>query len=288
MKKFLLSIVILTTAIFCTGCVQFSYDIEVNKKDKIDLTKTRSFKYRPLQSKEFKESVTKDFENIKENYKKRGFELVTDFQDNGLTTLKLKKQNLSGVEASKLLSKEFDIDNDNCLIINRNLIKKYYKMHLVYKQDNEMKLLNYDANKFKAESNTFKTYNNVLRRIAISISETRDNMGRAYITTVYADGNNTASKDKSIMNEQLKPLDFQSTLTIRIPVKAKSTNATKIIDNKTYQWDLTENNGNVDILLEYERWDFSNLITLISLIIIVGAAIYLSKKLNSENPVKGL
>lgn len=288
MKKFLLSIIIFTTAIFCTGCVQLSYDIEVNKKDKISITKARSFKYRPLQSKEFKESVIKDFDNIKTNYKKRGFELETDFLDNGLATLKLKKQNLSGVEASKLLSKEFNIDNDNCLIIKRSLIKKDYKMHLIYKQDNEMRLLNYDANKFKAESNTFKTYNDVLKSIAISISETRDNMGRTYITTVYADGNNTASKDKSILKEELKPLDFQSTLTIKIPVKAKSTNATKIIDNKTYQWDLTENDGNVDILLEYERWDFSNLITLISLIIIVGAAIYLNKKLNSENPVKGL
>ena len=135
-------------------------------------------------------------------------------------SLKLKKQNLSGVEASKLLSKEFNIDNDNCLIIKRSLIKKDYKMHLIYKQDNEMRLLNYDANKFKAESNTFKTYNDVLKSIAISISETQDNMGRTYITTVYADGNNTASKDKSILKEQLKPLDFQSTLTIKIPVKA--------------------------------------------------------------------
>ena len=108
MKKFLLSIIIFTTAIFCTGCVQLSYDIEVNKKDKISITKARSFKYRPLQSKVFKESVIKDFDNIKTNYKKRGFELETDFLDNGLATLKLKKQNLSGVEASKLLSKEFN------------------------------------------------------------------------------------------------------------------------------------------------------------------------------------
>ena len=272
--------------LFCTGCVQESYNIEINNKDQISLSETRSIQYKPLESSNFREAIENDFQKYIQKYKTYGYDINTEFKENGFSTVTLKKDNISSIEASKILPKGFEIKDENWFKIKHTLIKDYYKIHLTYNLKNAINVANFDFENFKKSSNAFNQYKEALAQVVVSKTIT-SNVNGAYILTEYANGNRIMepyNEKEALIN----PLTPKAEITIKIPVKASTTNATKIINNTTYQWIATEEQPSIDILLNYSRWDFSNLAIVISLIIVVSSALMVAKRARSGGPVKGL
>lgn len=286
MKKILLMTIVCFVTLFCTGCVQESYNIEINNKDQISLSETRSIQYKPLESSNFREAIENDFKKYIQKYKTYGYDINTEFKENGFSTVTLKKDNISSIEASKILPKGFEIKDENWFNIKHTLIKDYYKIHLTYNLKNAINVANFDFENFKKSSNAFNQYKEALAQVVVSKTIT-SNVNGAYILTEYANGNRIMepyNEKEALIN----PLTPKAEITIKIPVKASTTNATKIINNTTYQWIATEEQPSIDILLNYSRWDFSNLAIVISLIIVVSSALMVAKRARSGGPVKGL
>lgn len=286
MKKILLMTIVCFVTLFCTGCVQESYNIEINNKDQISLSETRSIQYKPLESSNFREAIENDFQKYIQKYKTYGYDINTEFKENGFSTVTLKKDNISSIEASKILPKGFEIKDENWFKIKHTLIKDYYKIHLTYNLKNAINVANFDFENFKKSSNAFNQYKEALAQVVVSKTIT-SNVNGAYILTEYANGNRIMepyNEKEALIN----PLTPKAEITIKIPVKASTTNATKIINNTTYQWIATEEQPSIDILLNYSRWDFSNLAIVISLIIVVSSALMVAKRARSGGPVKGL
>lgn len=286
MKKILLTTIVCFVTLFCTGCVQESYNIEINNKDQISLSETRSIQYKPLESSNFREAIENDFQKYIQKYKTYGYDINTEFKENGFSTVTLKKDNISSIEASKILPKGFEIKDENWFKIKHTLIKDYYKIHLTYNLKNAINVANFDFENFKKSSNAFNQYKEALAQVVVSKTIT-SNVNGAYILTEYANGNRIMepyNEKEALIN----PLTPKAEITIKIPVKASTTNATKIINNTTYQWIATEEQPSIDILLNYSRWDFSNLAIVISLIIVVSSALMVAKRARSGGPVKGL
>lgn len=287
MKKIFLAAIVCVTAFFCTGCVQFSYDIEVNNKDRVSLTETRTVQYRPMQAQGFRDIAKKDFQKIIDNYTKSGYNVKTEFSEDGNTTLTVKRDDLWSNDAAKIMPKGFEANPHNWLSIRRTLVKKYYKIHLTYKLADAVNAINTDGYKFKNSSEAFKIYKDALGKVVISKTKFTDKSGHTFVTTEYANGNKILSGD--IPDEELiVPSTPTAELTIKIPVKATSNNATKVINDKTYLWTFSDSEQPAEIMLEYERWDFSNLAMVIALIIAVGGALTMAKRARSGGPVKGL
>ena len=124
MKKILLMTIVCFVTLFCTGCVQESYNIEINNKDQISLSETRSIQYKPLESSNFREAIENDFQKYIQKYKTYGYDINTEFKENGFSTVTLKKDNISSIEASKILPKGFEIKDENWFKIKHTLIKR--------------------------------------------------------------------------------------------------------------------------------------------------------------------
>ncbi len=74
---------------------------------------------------------------------------------------------------------------------------------------------------------------------------------------------------------------------IKIPNKALKHNADMVINDRIYKWDLTNKEEPV-IFIEYKKLDLSILSGVISLILIVGAVLFVVYKNNHNDVVKGL
>lgn len=77
-------------------------------------------------------------------------------------------------------------------------------------------------------------------------------------------------------------------LTIKIPYKATKHNADMVFNDKVYKWDLTKKDQPVIVLLEYKKLDLSIVAGILSLILIIGGALYVAQKNNKSDVVKGL
>ncbi len=286
MKKIFLTTLVCLTAFFCTGCVQENYDIEINNKDLVSLTYTKNLQYRPMQSPKFRESIQKDLQKNIQQYEDSGFEVKTELEENGNCFITLKKANLSPIKTAKILPKGFNTNGGNWLEIKKTLIKKHYKIHLTYNLKDALNSENTELFNFKNSSEAFKLYQNALEQIVVSRTKQKDSLGFDYISTEYASGNKIMEK----YDEDAKliiPQSPKAEITIKIPTKSTSNNATNVVNNTTYQWIITEEQP-VEILLDYERWDFSPLAMVISILVVVGGALFVAKKAYSKEPVNGL
>ena len=54
MKKLFLMTLVSIVSVFCTGCVKFSYDIQIDDKDKVTISELKQVKFPPLSSETFK------------------------------------------------------------------------------------------------------------------------------------------------------------------------------------------------------------------------------------------
>ena len=276
------------TVVFCTGCVQFSYDIEIDNKDRVLVSETRSMDYSPLKSEAFRTSMLNDLKNVIINYNKEGYDVKDSADESGNGSFTLSRNILSFTAASKMLPKGFKND-DSAFVINRSLLKKHYRIHLFYNLEEAIRQSSTEANNFRALSTTFKQYKDGLGSVILSSEkETDPGTGMVFLKTKYADGNVVLRKYDPSYSQIIEEKPAGAELTIKIPVKATKNNAHKVISDKEYQWDLSGENMTVEIVLEYEKYDFSMLAMIFSLLAVVIGSIAFAQKARSGSPVQGL
>lgn len=290
MKKILLIGLICITAILNAGCVRFSYDIKIDNKDRISIVETAGVKYFPLDTEAFKESVLKDMSNIITAYKKAGCEVELSKSIDDFHTMKLTRKGLSFAEASKTLPKGFQAD-DKAFTVKRTLLKRYYRIHLVYNIQNAASEAKLKYINFKAGSKTFALYKEQLGKYPVSAALTQNSSDGEYLVTkTYADGNTIISKynpetDDKLLKEDNRPY---GDLTIKIPSKATKNNADKVISSTEYHWYFPKDGTSKEIILEYEKSDFTPLVMVISMILLFSTAFAIKRKAESGGPVQGL
>lgn len=133
MKKALLLFMICTLAYFCTGCVRYSYNYEINKKDKVNLNETEAFNVQFFQTKDpaFNEKWQTAYTQTASEYKKNGFD-VQEYNKDGYTGITVSKKNIDLMDLPQNLTKEFVKDLQQPISIEKGFIKSRYKIHFYY------------------------------------------------------------------------------------------------------------------------------------------------------------
>lgn len=269
MKKLFLIGLIATFSIICTGCVNFDYSIEINKKDQVSISQTQSVNVKLFSAlaPSFDVGLKNSIENLSEKYIKQGYQ-TKEYDDGVYRGITVLKDNLTFTRLQENLPSGFDRKRST-FTADKNFIKSYYKIHLYY-----------DINK-------------ALSCPDISVSQRKISMGKPPvilsndIETTYINGqlvNMTEIKESynSIRGEKPSVVPI-SNLTIKIPAKAKFNNADKVINEKEYQWNLVKENQQVEIILEYEVIDFSIFTISISLILLLGSLFYIVQKVQNND-----
>ena len=285
MKKVLLLGIVALTAFICTGCIKYSYNIEVSDNDKVTISKTQAMNlkffenYDPQFDEKYQESITK----TRNEYSQRGYE-VNEYKDNTYTGITLRKENIDFENTIDDIKDDFKNDA-YAFLVQRNGLNKRYKIHLVYDFNKALSNISeeHDTDDYTLLS---KDQNpGVVSRTGETDSETGD----VIETITYDDGTTVTTRKISAQEENfgkalgsaiagtpgLKPV---SELTIKIPKKATKHNATKVISDTEYYWDLSGKAQPVDITIEYEKFDYAVLGIIISVIIVIGLLVLVFNK----------
>lgn len=271
MKKVFLILLVSTITFICTGCVKFDYNIEINKDNKINISQTQGFnvKFFRAISPGFDNGFKKSVDVLTDRYDKLGYE-TSLYEDDAFSGLTIARNGLTFKQAKEFLPSGFSGD-ENSFTVSKGLVKNSYRVHLYY--DIKEALKNPDIVSAQRENPT-----------TVIMSPDRESQ---YINGQLVDM--TAIRDNYAAIEGEKPSVVPvSTLKIKIPAKAKSSNATKVINDNEYQWDLSSKDKPVEIILEYETVDFSKLGVALSLILLLGAVFYMVAKVQKGDVVKGL
>lgn len=280
--------------IFTSGCVKQKdeYAITIDKNDNVVLSETVSMDKKGIKmlSEEFgafvgsfadsTNSNPQEFENYILDMTKqiRGLEGFDsqDYSDDEYIGFKQTKNNLSISDIKQeYLMPGLTFVSNNPIAIKKGVFKDTYKIHLKYNYEKAYDEINELSERVQQEADG-QNYTPAVKAKHIFI-DNRD--GTFTIKDIYGGENGFSG---SVSNSNIPNPDI--TLTIKLPVKAIKHNATRILQDNEYQWDLFVLNSDVDINLEYTKP--SNNITEIMisismlLLLIVLVFIYIKNKDN--------
>ena len=290
MKKVFLTSLILGLTFICTGCVKFDYKIEINDKDEISISESRGAVFEEFKSPDFKNALKSDpeMEKVLEQYKYKGYK-ITDFSKDDYSALVFSKDKLRFQDVKESLPRGFS--EDSSIEKNSGLIKKTYKIHLLYNLPEAVRINTGEYATFLHTSKTLESVSDKIQEPIISIS-TREipNSKKVLVTKQYASGRaliSTLTRDEydEIMSSYLFP---EAVLTIKIPGKVTKNNADNVVNDHEYQWYLTKDEQPIEIILDYEINDFSKVAAIFSILVILGAVFALVQRVQKSDVVKGL
>jgi len=315
MKKILLVCTICLIAVVCTGCVKISYNIEINSNNEISIAETQALNLEPFKAmkKDADKELKKGFEEAAEEYKSEGYK-VDEYKDDTYTGITISKDKITFKDVLKSLPK--GLKNDaNKFTMQSGLFKNTYKIHLV--ADKEQMMSSVSGNGEESDfSNQQIPENNYNEQKAISTqTETDFATGETVETSKMSDGsvktkriNKSTGEVTEIVNykdgryskstynekdmqgfgdaiggaiEAMPGMTPLADLTIKIPVKAKSHNANKVISDTEYQWNLLTEGETVEVNLEYEKYNTGLIAVLIAAFL--GVIIILIVKFKSNS-----
>ncbi len=275
MKKLFLAGLVCCMTFICTGCVKLDYNIEISKGDRINISQTQAYNmkfFTALNPAFFEDGFKKSMATIADNYK--GLKYRTKlYNDDDFSGLTVSKDGLTFKSAKEVLPAGFRREDDS-FIVNKGFVKSSYKIHLFYDMNEALKSPDILA--------VQKDFSAGLPNAVLS----RRRQTR-FINNQLVDMTSIQEKYEAIEGKKPDIIPV-STLTIKIPAKATRDNADNVIKDKEYQWNLATQEQPVEIILEYETLDFSKLAAAVSLIVLLGAVLYLVQKVNKEDVVKGL
>lgn len=288
MKKIFFVCLICSLTFICTGCVKFGYNIEINDKDEISISETKGVTFEEFKSSSFRESLKSELASTIQQYKDKGFS-VKEIGEGDYAGISLSKDKLTFKEAKESLPKGFM--GDSSFEVNRGLIKKSYKIHLLYDLPEAVSIATSQYGDFRKSSNVLESVSDKIQEPIVSIS-TREipSKNKVLVTKRYADGRSLVTTlDQEEYDEIMKSFLFpESVLTIKIPGKVTKNNADNVINDYEYQWYLTKDQQPVEIILEYEVNDFSRIAAIFSILVLLGAVFVLVQKNQKDDVVKGL
>ena len=299
MKKLLLVVTALFLTVFCTGCVKYSYNIEIDKHNKISISQTEAMnltffkQYDP----KFEDQLEEYYSQLKEEFEKQGYD-VTDYSDETYSGFTLSKKNIDFEKAADVLAKSGFLKDaeDEGLTIERKGFSKIYKIHLYYNPQEIAHQLGNNNSSFSSDISGFSSDDSSYdddRKIVSQTKQTDPVTGNVTEITKYDDGSTVTSIYNPLEQEKFEQALGQTfasmpgikpviDLTIKIPKKATKNNATKVISDTEYYWDLPIGKQPAEIILEYSEFDASSLGPILSVLIIFGLLCFIFYKTKTE------
>lgn len=268
MKKVLLFLTAIFMIFATTGCVKYSYEINIDKNDMISVSEISAVNTKLIESMtqsmggggvDIKKQLNDDFSKNKAELEKDGF-TVEQYDDGTFAGVKSSKKDIEFTKLIYNLPKGF-IQEEGSIVLKKRLCRTQHKIKL-----------NYDITKAQNDEE-FSPSNPMGRQEYIDATNNSKEAPEYYSEE---DGQSYSMEDDGgmgdAMNKMLESMPGMqpvSELTIRIPAKSKvlKHNATKVISDTVYQWDLSKD-GIIEIELYYDTFDYSTLIGIISFILI--------------------
>ena len=289
MKRFLLAAALISV-VFCTsGCIKTSYNIEIDKKNNITVSETDAYNQELFQalakdSKSAKDlaDIDNSIESDKESLKAEGYD-VTDYEENGFKGLVIKKTYPKNSLKDTDLPIGFTSAKTNPLVVEKGFLKTYYHLNMVY-----------DVNEAAQNNKNMASLSVLSNNVGNQTSSEDDNNENTYTDesndSESASSSTDTSSNASVFNNIIKALTDtvpeltpSMDLTIKIPYKATQTNATKVLSDTDYFWQLDPKEKN-RIYINYERYNYGNIIMVIFVLIAsILFGIYYKKFLNTSN-----
>ena len=273
-------------AFFTTGCMKYSYNIEIDNKDNISVSEIGAINmnfiksFNPNAAAQMKSKLEED----KKEAEKDGFKAEV-YDDGTYVGIKRMKDYKISLYEIKDLPKGFTTTQANPIVTDKKLFKTIYTINLNYDINNAGD----DNNDFSGmqtpqSNNTFNEGNNFTNNMqnvqnidgmpnsvpmseedrVISQEKTTDpTTGMTTETTKYASGAtssatynqqetqnfNNAMESMMSSNPNMAPV---ADLTIKLPKKAKEHNANEETQNFEYKWNLVSKEP-ITIKLVYEK-----------------------------------
>lgn len=273
MKKFFIISLLFIIMVFSSACHRSIYTIKIDKDNNISFSYIYALKNKTINeyirksvnaagiSSEDRRSMIKELnkytkdesmqlEYIKNTYsylflKKTSPQL---YKLNGYRGFIQSKDNIKMEDFYlSYLPAGFTNKNKHVVDIEAGFVKNKYRIHLNYSYIERDKLESYGVicGERKIE---YKDDGTVIIRPAQDFSSNE-------------------SEEQSYVEMSEKP---EEKFIIQLPVKAKKHNATSVLPNNTYEWDLFTENPNLDIYIEYDKGNGGMGIILIFLFLIIG------------------
>ena len=288
MKRFLLIGLFCITAICCTGCLKVSYNIEIDNKDNVSISQTQAYNLEMLKSLDpnIDEKFAADIEEKKAEFESKGYETAM-YKDDKYTGLTLTKDKITFKNAASELPDNIKNGNENAFSVKKGLFQNTYKIHLIVDGNNVV-----SGAQSEGSGNTNQDDN--IDKVVSKTKTTDDVTGETIETTVYESGAKSTVRYNpeeqkqfgNAMGEALSQsgMEPELSLTIKIPKKAISHNATKTISDTEYQWNLAVEKQPVEINIEYTKSNTGTIIggiaALLVLLLIFGIT---KQKQNPQN-----
>ena len=260
--KYLFLFGLLSITILTTGCVKFTYNFEIDNYNNIKLTEINAINV--------KIANTVDAVSVAR--------LENDLQSkiNALileeySAEKYTDKNFTGLKSYK----EFKLDH----FFNESLPAGF---------SNE----NQTETPVKIDKTFFKTtYTISLKFKAADINKRTSDIPQVNIAAI-------TSFNKRLARAQAQKTDTETTpdqsgvspvmeLTIKIPTTASSNNATEVLDNHIYKWDLASKKA-VEINLQYTKLNWFNILLTLFVLFIISLVVIATKEKDTDKDVPKL
>ncbi len=262
MKKFLLLCLLCFSVFVCTGCVKVSYDIEINKNDKVLVSETQAFNFSMFESFDpnIKQKFKEDIDKAKSEFESKGYK-TSLYEDETYSGLTISKDNIDFESVSSNLPKGLKNNNKDAFTVEKGFLKDVYKIHLVCNLEDIMSSVSSDDESKAALSQNSSTPESELEEGVVSKTKTTDpETGMVTEVTEYENGSRAVVSYNSGGMQQLgntvgamPGVTPVADLTIKIPYPAIKNNASKVISPTEYQWNLVNEDKKVEVILEYEK-----------------------------------
>lgn len=299
MKKLLSICSILTIFTFSCGFVKTDTIINIDKNKNISIEKSA------LMSDEYGEEFLNSFTNT-ENIKRDGLKIETK-KENGYTGIVGKKEyklddvsntNLDKLDIDKFLNKDF---NDKSLIkVEKGFFKNNYTIEYNYTRDalSDLETLFIANNPYKIgetdEVFDETKYTNCVSMIENASKVDDKNKNKKNTTNTnditncqtYVDGYDNYKKE---LNAKIEKLSRETSykLTINLPVKVGSSNASSTSDDhKELTWNFKDE-GSTLVICSFEMLNMNNIYmlgggTLLLIVIVIVLIMFINKKKKSK------
>ena len=255
MKKILMTAMLFcATFLFC-GCTKSSYVIEIDNKDNITYSAVSALDTSMIKQMVSEAELQKFLEEFSseaqgENYQ---VEKYTDGKYEGIiASKKFKISDLNYVE----LPEPFKKAQKTPFVIKKTPFKVSYKLDIYYNFKKAMQKLE-SSSKMGGVGNVPKTQSDYGNEVLSKRKYVDEKTGEITEETTYKNGMKSRTKYQAgsmpgldgIMNAAFAPI---AELTIKLPIKAKSHNATLVKGEKEYYWKLSDKDL-TRITIEYEK-----------------------------------
>ena len=253
-KKFVFVSLMCIITLFCTACVKFSYDIVIDDNDRVSFTKVQAInpQFFMENDPQFRQKMQKGFADLKKEYISRDYRTF-DYQDDIYTGVTITKNNLSFRSIMSELKDDFTNSAD-AFTIQDNAYGKYYRIHLVYDLGSAISNNSSKDESVSSPQNSTPAHEPKI----ISTSKVTDPVtGKVTETTNYEGGGSAVAtydaKDQEQLANQVNAAKPTADLIIKIPKRASRHNATTVLSDTEYYWDLSGANQPIEVILEYQK-----------------------------------